>query len=70
METFSVLLALCAGNLPVTAEFPGQGPATRSFDVFFDLRLNKRYTVAGLVKWRIYVQLDLKELIVFWRRTA
>ena len=42
METFSVLLALCAGNSPVTGEFPAQRPETRSFDVFFDLRLNKR----------------------------
>ena len=41
METFSVLLALCAGNSPVTSEFPSQRPVTRSFDVFFDLRLNK-----------------------------
>ena len=36
------LLALCAGNSPVTGEFPSQRPVTRSFDVFFDLRLNKR----------------------------
>ena len=42
MKTFSALLALCAGNLPVPGEFPTQGPVTRSFDVFFDLRLNKR----------------------------
>ena len=42
METFSALLALCAGNSPVTGEFPKQRPMTRSFDVFFDLRLNKR----------------------------
>ena len=42
METFSVLLAICAGNSPVTGEFPSQRPVTRSFDVFFDLRLNKR----------------------------
>ena len=42
METFSVLLALCAGNSPVNGEFPAQRPVTRSFDVFFDLRLNKR----------------------------
>ena len=35
METFSTLLALCAGNLPVTGEFPTQRPVTRSFDVFF-----------------------------------
>ena len=38
---FSVLLALCEGNSPVTGEFPSQRPVTRSFDVFFDLRLNK-----------------------------
>ena len=42
MDTFSALLALCAGNSPVTGEFPAQWPVTRSFDVFFDLRLNKR----------------------------
>ena len=39
METFSALLALCAGNSPITGEFPTQRPVTRSFDVFFDLRL-------------------------------
>ena len=39
METFSALLALCEGNSPVTGEFPSQRPVTRSFDVFFDLRL-------------------------------
>ena len=42
METFSALLALCAGNSPVNGEFPSQRPVTRSFDIFFDLRLNKR----------------------------
>ena len=42
METFSALLAICAGNSPVTSEFHAQRPVTRSFDVFFDLRLNKR----------------------------
>ena len=42
METFSALLALCDENSPVNGEFPSQGPVTRSFDVFFDLRLNKR----------------------------
>ena len=42
METFSALLAICAGNSPVTGELPTQTPVTRSFDVFFDLRLNKR----------------------------
>ena len=42
METFSALLALYAGNSPVTGEIPSQRPVTRSFDVFIDLRLNKR----------------------------
>ena len=42
METFSALLAICAGNSPVTGEFTAQRPVTRSFDVFFDLRLYRR----------------------------
>ena len=42
METFSALLALCAGNSPVIGEFPAQSPVTQSFDVSFDLRLSKR----------------------------
>ena len=42
METFSALLALCAGNSPVTGEFPAQRPVRRSFDIFFDLCQNKR----------------------------
>ena len=41
METFSALLAFCAGNSPVSGEFPAQRPVTRSFDVFFDLHLIK-----------------------------
>ena len=32
METFSTLLAIYAGNLPVTGEFPAQRPVTRSFE--------------------------------------
>ena len=42
METFSALLAICAGNSPVPGEFLAQRPVTRSFDVYFDLRPNKR----------------------------
>ena len=42
MVTFSVLLALRAGNSPVSGEFLAQKPVTRSFDVFFDIRLSKR----------------------------
>ena len=42
IETFSALLAICAGNSPAPGEFPTPRPVTRSFDVFFDLRLTKR----------------------------
>ena len=42
METFSALLALCAGNSLVAGEFPSQRPVTWSFDVSFELCLNKR----------------------------
>ena len=42
MEPFSASLAICAGNSPVPGEFPAQRPVTRSFEIFFDLRLNKR----------------------------
>ena len=41
---FSALLAICAGKSPVPGEVPRQRPVTRSFDVFFDLRLNKRFS--------------------------
>ena len=42
IETFSALLAFCEGDPSVTGGFPSLGPVTRSFDVVFDLRLNKR----------------------------
>ena len=51
METFSSLLALCAVNSPVTGEFPAQSPMTRSFDVFFDLRMNKRLSKQSWGGW-------------------
>ena len=38
---FRVTGPLC-GEFTGTVEFPTQRPVTRSFDVFFDLRLNKR----------------------------
>ena len=41
METFSVLLALCEGNPPITGGVPSQRQVTWSFDVFLDLRLDK-----------------------------
>ena len=51
METFSALLAICAGNSLVTGEFPTQRPVTQSFDVFFDLRLNKRLSKQSWCWW-------------------
>ena len=51
METFSVSLAICAGNSPVPCEFPAQRPVTRSFDVFFDLRLNNRFSKQSWGWW-------------------
>ena len=42
MEACSALMVICAGNSPVTGEFPAQRPLARSFDIFFDLRLNIR----------------------------
>ena len=51
METFSALQAICAGNSPVTGEFPTQRPVTRSFDVFFDLRPNERLSKQSWGWW-------------------
>ena len=42
MEAFSALLSFSVDNSPVTCEFPAQRPVTRSFDVFFELRLEQR----------------------------
>ena len=51
METFSALLAICAGNSPVPGDFPTQRPVTRGFDVFFDLRLNKQLSKQSWGWW-------------------
>ena len=51
METFSALLAICAGNSPVPGEFPTQRPVARSFDVYFDLRLNKQLSKQSWGWW-------------------
>ena len=51
METSSALLAICAGNSPVNGEFPSQRPVTRSLDVFFYLRLNKRLSKQSWGWW-------------------
>ena len=51
METFSAWLARCAGNSQVPGEFPSQRPVTRSFAVFFDLLLKKRFNKQSTVRW-------------------
>ena len=51
METFSALLALCAGNSLVTGELPSQRPETRNFDVLFDLSLKKRLSKQSRRWW-------------------
>ena len=61
METFSTLLALCAGNLPVTSEFTAQRPVMWGFDVFFDLGLNKRLSKQS---WGFWFETPLRSL---WR---
>ena len=53
MEIFSALLALCAGNSPVTDELPSQRPVTRSFYSTFSLicTLNKRFSKQSWGWW-------------------
>ena len=50
-SSFSTLLAICAGNSSVNGEFPAQMPVTRSFDVFFALRLNIRLSKQWCAWW-------------------
>ena len=59
METFSALLDICAGNSLVPSEFPAQRPAARSFDVFFDLRLNKRLSKHSWGWWFVTLSCQL-----------
>ena len=51
MEPFFTLLAFCAGNSRVTGEFPSQRPVMLNFDIFFDLRLNKRLSKKSGRRW-------------------
>ena len=61
METFSALLAICAGNSPVNGEFPTKRTGTQIFDVFFDLRPNKRLSKQ---LWGWWFETPLRS---FWR---
>ena len=51
METFLAFLAICAGNSPVPGELLAQRPVTRTFDVFFDLRPDKRLSKQSWGWW-------------------
>ena len=62
METFFALLALCAGNSPVTGESPTPRPVTRSFTVSFDLRLNKQFQAGDLRRHRVHYDV----IVMLW----
>ena len=49
--TFSALLAIFAGNSQVPGEFPAERPVTWSFDVFYDMRPNKRLSKRSRGWW-------------------
>ena len=60
-----VCVCVCVGGgggLPVTDEFASQRPVTRSFDVFFDLCLNKRLSKQS---WGWWLDTTSRSL---WRR--
>ena len=65
VETFSALLALCAGDLPVNS--PHKGQWRGAFGVFFDLHLNKRLSKQS---WGWWFETSLwrhcKVLLSFW----
>ena len=48
---FSAIPAFREGNSPGTGGFASQTPVTRSFDVFFDLRLDKRISKQTIRRW-------------------
>ena len=64
---------LCAGNSP--GEFPAQRPVTRSFDVFFDLRLNKRLSEQPwgwwfeMPSWSLWRQCNVQGCLKTWAPT-
>ena len=70
VESFPRYWALCEGNPLVTSGFPSQRPVTRSFDVFFDLRLNKYLSqhrdAANLRRHRAYYGAIVMEYINFF----
>ena len=73
METVSALLAICAGNSPVPGELPAQRPVTRGFDVFFDLRPDKRLNKQSWGWWFQTPSHSLwrhRNILIFFRWTS
>ena len=64
----SALPAICADNSPVTGEFPAHWPVTWSFDVFFDLRLNKRLSKQSWGRWLRRHRAHYDVIIMHWMR--
>ena len=62
------------GNPPVTGGFPSQRPVARSFDVFFDLRLNKRLSKQSRRLWfetqsrSLWRYCNGKIILIRWRQ--
>ena len=67
MDTFSRLLAICAGNSPVTCEFTAHRPVMRSFDVWCawingwvntrdagDLRRHRPHYDVTVMQWPLF----------------
>ena len=59
METFSALLAICAGNSLV--------PVTRNFYVFFDLRLNKGLSKQWWCWWFETPSPHYDVIVMYWK---
>ena len=61
METFSALLVICAGNSPVTGEFPAQRPVTRSFEAG-DFKRHRAHSDNTVMMGHIYWLISLDKL--------
>ena len=57
--TIFLLTGPLCGEFTGPGEFPAQRPVTRSFDVFFDLRLNKRLSAGDLRRHRGYYDVNV-----------
>ena len=67
METFSRVIGHSCGEFTGPGEFPTQRPVTRSFEVFFDLRPNKRLSKQSWCWWFETQSCSLYDVIVMFR---